>query len=143
MGRGNFPLSLAMDQFRQMPEREDRSWMGEEGREGASWIPNVGAEDRMRVPEYPFFHEGRMDNLNTFSGNRGVSGVPYRSPSPIERTVDSPYTQSSSLGMFNTSTPMKMLDDIGYSRVHEKVQRVERDAADWLAAIRLMRDADK
>ncbi|MQL86163.1 hypothetical protein Taro_018693 [Colocasia esculenta] len=115
-----------MDRFRRMPDREDRSRMGEEGREGASPIPNVSVEDRMRVLEYPFFHEGRMDNLNAFSMNRGVSGVPYRSPSPIERSVDSPYTQSSSLGMFNTSTPMEMLDDIGYGRVNEKVQRKGR-----------------
>ncbi|MQM12228.1 hypothetical protein Taro_045150 [Colocasia esculenta] len=80
----------------------------------------------MRVPEYPFFHEGRMDNLNAFSMNRGVSGVPYRSPSPKERTVDSPYTQSSSLVMFNPSTPTEMLDDIIYGRVNEKVQRKGR-----------------
>ncbi|MQL80320.1 hypothetical protein Taro_012768 [Colocasia esculenta] len=115
-----------MDRFRRMPEREDRSRMGDEGREGALQIPNVDAEDHMRVPEYPFFHEGRMDNLNAFSGNLGVSGVPYRSPLPIERIVDSPYTQSSSLGMFNTSTPMEMLDDIGYGRVNEKVQHKGR-----------------
>ncbi|MQM17550.1 hypothetical protein Taro_050522 [Colocasia esculenta] len=115
-----------MDRFRRMPDREDHSRIGEEGREGASRNPSVGVDERTRVPEYPFFHEGRLDNLNSFSGNLGVSGVPYRSPSPIERTVDSPYTQSSSGAMFNNSSPIEMLDEIGYGRVKEKVQRKGR-----------------
>ncbi|MQL98770.1 hypothetical protein Taro_031484 [Colocasia esculenta] len=63
-----------MDRFRRMPDREDCSRIGEEGREGASRIPNVSVDDRMRVPEYPFFHEGRLDNLNAFSANRGMLG---------------------------------------------------------------------
>ncbi|MQL68275.1 hypothetical protein Taro_000549 [Colocasia esculenta] len=115
-----------MDRFLWMPDREGHSRIGEEGKEGASRIPNVGVDDRLRVPEYPFFHEGRLDNLNAFSANRGVSGVLYRSPSPIERSVDSPYTQSSSGAMFNNSTPMEMLGEIGYGRVNEKVQRKGR-----------------
>ncbi|MQM19468.1 hypothetical protein Taro_052471 [Colocasia esculenta] len=66
-----------MDRSQSMIDREERLRMSNEGGDGPSQIPIMGGQDRSRLSEYQFLHQGPMDNWQSHTANRGQSLPEY------------------------------------------------------------------
>ncbi|MQL89759.1 hypothetical protein Taro_022331, partial [Colocasia esculenta] len=100
-----------MDRSHSMTDREERLRMSNEGGDGPSQIPIMGGQDRGRLSEYQFLHQGPMDNWQPHAANRGQSLLEYNRfhPSLGAGVVDSQYRPEIKFNVFNTPSPIEIL----------------------------------
>ncbi|MQL89754.1 hypothetical protein Taro_022334 [Colocasia esculenta] len=147
MGRRNAETggNRDMDRSHSMTDREERLRMSNEGGDGPSQIPIMGGQDRDRLSKYQFLHQGPMDNWQPHAANRGQSLLKYNRfhPSLGAGVVDSQYRSETQFNVFNTPSPIEILDDIGTDRVKDNGQSKGRTCKGFGQSVKAVWDERK